>query len=252
MASKGTGNVSLSVNSSNVVAVTSTGVNVAPAVNAGASTIRFKYNPAADLTLTASTNAVITSFAGAGVTRQHSTGALALQEDYLFTGTTDSFVGASTETVGATMAFLLPGCGTNATCTNLVGLYHASTALTVTGTTNNSYGLWLEADTGATNNYAANFKGDITLTGTAPGVTSCGSGSIVTGSSDHKGQISGVTTATTCTITFGQGPLGTAPACSLMGGTSGALSGAYISAISTSAVTFTFSSYSGTLYYLCF
>jgi hypothetical protein len=152
----------------------------------------------------------------------------------------------------ATIGYSLPGCGTNATCTNASGIYHASTALTATGTITNSYAINVAADTGATNNYAANFAGDITLTGAAPGITSCGGGSIVTGSSDHKGQISSVTTATTCTITFGQGPLATAPACSLLGGTSGAVSGVFISAISTAAVTFTFSSYSGTLYYLCF
>ena len=86
--------------------------------------------------------------------------------------------------------------------------------------------------------------------GQAPTVST---GSITSGSTSNKGQITGLSSATSETITFNtNAPLGAVPACSVLGGTSGAVSGAYISAISTTAVTFTFSSYTGSLYYVCF
>lgn len=93
-----------------------------------------------------------------------------------------------------------------------------------------------------------NLHGDIEFTGVAPAISSCGSGTIVTGSTDHKGQITGVTTATACTITFSQA-LGTAPVCFISG--SAALAAPVITSISTAAVTFGMTSYTGTIYYLC-
>lgn len=250
---KGVGAFRLSSGSNNIIDYNTTSgrlqfsaVNTSTAANG-----HFFFIPPGDTSLTASTNAIIASFAGSGVTRQHATGALTLQTDYNFSAATDSFVGASTMTDAAAIAIgNLPGCGTNATCTNVSGLYHQSTALTATGTITNSYAINVAADTGATNNYAARFAGDIVFAGTIPVASSCGGGAVAAGSTDHKGQITSLSTATACTLTFGQGPLGTAPSCVMTG--SNAIANPSISSISTTAVTFAMTAFTGTLYYVCF
>ena len=81
-----------------------------------------------------------------------------------------------------------------------------------------------------------------------PTVSSCGSGTAATGSTDNKGQITGVTAATACTITFSSA-LPAAPACTITG--SVAVVSPSISAISTAAVTFAMTAFTGTLYYHC-
>lgn len=250
----GSGTANLSSGSGNVALQTTFGVNrllvtpstfvFTPTTNGTASTARFQYVPAADTSLTLSTNALIINFGNA--TRQHATGALTLQTDYSFSGNTDSFVGASTLTDGATMALLTKSCGANGTCTNESGLYHVSQALT--GTISNSFAINVAADTGATNNYAARFAGDIQLVGSAPVASTCGGGAVAAGSSDHKGQVTGITAATACTITFNTA-LPTTPACTFSTST-GIAVGA--SAISTAAVTTTMVALTGTLYYICF
>ena len=135
-----------------------------PLTQSTASLVRWNYVPSADTSLTASANAVIAAFSGNGITRQHSTGALALQTDYNFTGTTDSFAGASTLTTGATLQVVHKTCGTNGTCTNETAIYIPATSITAT----NGYGLWVESTTGATNNYGAYIAGSVGIGTAAP------------------------------------------------------------------------------------
>lgn len=140
-----------------------------PTASTTAATTRFLFTGAADTTLTASTEAPNAYF-NFGQTRQHATGALALQRDFRVTPSTHSFVGASTLTNAA--AFSVDGPangGTNATITNSSGLYIPTSALT---NVTNSYGLNVAATTGATNNYAAVFTGGrVGIGTTAPTTT---------------------------------------------------------------------------------
>ena len=243
----GLGTVAESINSVTVSSQTSSGLTYTPSATT-TSTIHWLMTPPADTTLAASTEIPDFKMNGAANTRQHATGALTTQSDTLFTGATQSFVGASTMTDDAAVRIApAVACGTNGTCTNIESLLIQTQALT--GTVTNGYGISVAAPSGATHNFAMNLVGDVQFSGTAPTITSCGSGALATGSTDHKGQITGVSSATACTITFGAA-LGTAPACTIMG--SAALVAPLISSISTAAVTFGFTSYSGTLYYQCF
>lgn len=151
-----TGNFNINQNGTTVAQFRGNGASITPKTSSTASLVRIQLTPSADTALTASTNAIISQF-GPVVIRQHSTGALTLQNDYLFNGMTDSFVGASTQTDGATAQITLKSCGTNATCTNESGLYIPTAA--ITGTIANSYGINVAAATGATNNYAARLIG---------------------------------------------------------------------------------------------
>ena len=81
-----------------------------------------------------------------------------------------------------------------------------------------------------------------------PVVSACGGGTAAASSTDNKGQITGITAATACTLTFGS-TMPTAPSCHPTG--SVAIVSPSISAISTSAVTFAMSAFTGTLYYIC-
>lgn len=81
-----------------------------------------------------------------------------------------------------------------------------------------------------------------------PVVSVCGSGSLASGSTNNKGQITGISVATACTITFST-TLPSAPACTFS--TNAAITPT-ISTISTSAVTTTMGALTGTLYYVCF
>lgn len=89
--------------------------------------------------------------------RQWATGALTTQREVLVTQPTYSFVGASTITNAATVGIAgAPIKSTNATITNTHGLLIGAGAVS---TATNSYGLTVNAQTGATNNYAAQFLG---------------------------------------------------------------------------------------------
>ena len=97
--------------------------------------------------------------------RQWATGALATQREVLITQSTYSFVGASTITTAATLAIVgAPIKSTNATITNDYGLLIQAGAV---GAATNSYGLSVNAQTGASYNYAANFMGGNVGIGTA-------------------------------------------------------------------------------------
>jgi uncharacterized protein with GYD domain len=89
--------------------------------------------------------------------RQWATGALPLQREVLITQPIYSFSGASTITNAATLGIAgAPIKSTNATITNTHGLLIEAGAVS---TATNSYGLTVNAQTGAANNYAAAFLG---------------------------------------------------------------------------------------------
>ena len=120
-------------------------------------TTRFKVGAAADTSLTASAEASFAHFDMAQ-TRQHATGAISLQRDFRVSGSTHSFAGAST--INNASAFAVDGpsnAGANATITNSSAIYVPSSS--VGAGVVNSYGLNVNATTGATNNYAAIFNG---------------------------------------------------------------------------------------------
>lgn len=161
-------------------------------------TPRFNVVGNADTTLTASTEAPSTYF-NLGQTRQHATGSLTLQRDFRISGSTHSFVGASTATDVAALAIDGFGrAGTNATITNAHGILIPTQA--VAGTVTNAYGINVVAPTGAgTLNQAALFTGDVGLTSGNFLVNTAGKGlSIKSGSNARIG--TGTLTAGTVTI----------------------------------------------------
>ena len=91
-------------------------------------------------------------------------------------------------------------------------------------------------------------NGHIRPGGSAPTVSSCGSGTLTTGSTDQKGQITGIASATACTLTFASA-LPSAPSCIFSNSASTSVG---ISSISTTAVTASMTSLTGSLYYICF
>ena len=100
--------------------------------------------------------------------REWATGALTTQREVLITQPTYSFVGASTITDAATVGIAgAPIKSTNATITNTHALLIQAGAVS---TATNSYGLTVNTQTGATNNYAAAFLGgNVGIGTTVPG-----------------------------------------------------------------------------------
>jgi len=89
--------------------------------------------------------------------RQWATGALTTQREVLITQPVYSFVGGSTITNAATLGIAgAPVKSTNATITNTHGILIQAGAVS---TATNSFGLTVNAQTGATSNYAAQFLG---------------------------------------------------------------------------------------------
>jgi len=158
LGTKGTSSsVKLQVGASNKYVATAQNHTFSVSATGTASTVRFGYTGAADTTLTASTEAPSTYF-NLGQIRQHATGTMSLQRDFRITPSTHSFVGASalTNMHGFTVDGA-PIAGTNATVTNASAIYSPGNAVG-SGVTN-SYGLNINANTGATNNYSAIFNG---------------------------------------------------------------------------------------------
>lgn len=158
LGTKGTSSsVKLQVGASNKYVATAQNHTFSVSAAGTASTVRFGYTGAADTTLTASTEAPSTYF-NLGQIRQHATGTMFLQRDFRITPSTHSFVGAST--LSNMHGFTVDGApiaGTNATVTNASAIYSPGNAVG-SGVTN-SYGLNINANTGATNNYSAIFNG---------------------------------------------------------------------------------------------
>lgn len=158
LGTKGTSSsVKLQVGASNKYVATAQNHTFSVSATGTASTVRFGYTGASDTTLTASTEAPSTHF-NLGQIRQHATGTMFLQRDFRITPSTHSFVGAST--LSNMHGFTVDGApiaGTNATVTNASAIYSPGNAVG-SGVTN-SYGLNINANTGATNNYSAIFNG---------------------------------------------------------------------------------------------
>jgi hypothetical protein len=164
--SKGTGNLALGplgvasilfqTNGSTRVQFGQNNAIFTPGAN-GATQARFSYTGSADTAITLSTEAHIELFNNSAI-RQWATGALTLQRDFRIQPSTIAFVGASTVTNAA--AFSVDGAtiaGTNATITNSHAIYVAGNA--VGAGVGASYGLTINASSGGTANYAAQFLG---------------------------------------------------------------------------------------------
>lgn len=155
-----------------------------------ATSVRFSYVSANDITLTAGTEAPSVYFNLTG-TRQHASNtAVTLQRDYRISGTSHSFASATgTITNCATLALDSFGqAGSQAIITNAHGLYIPTQA--VAGTVTNSYGITVAAPTGAgTKNLAINATGlselgTVQATRINPRVTSTASSATPTPNAD--------------------------------------------------------------------
>jgi len=151
------GTVKLQVNLLNRYIASLQGHTFSSGTGSSASSPRFSFTGSADTDLTASTEAPSTYF-NLGQIRQHATGTISVQRDFRITPSTHSFVGASA--LSNMHGFTVDGApiaGTNATVTNASAIYSPGNAVG-SGVTN-SYGLNINANTGATNNYSAIFNG---------------------------------------------------------------------------------------------
>jgi hypothetical protein len=123
----------------------------------GGVTPYFQVTPAADTSLTASTEAPISYYEFGAATRTWSTGSLTMQRYFRIDQPTIAFAGASTVTDVANLGVAgAPVKGSNATVTNAHAILVDAGAVS---TASNSYGLTVNAQTGASNNYAAQFAG---------------------------------------------------------------------------------------------
>lgn len=240
------GSAKMQVSGSDRISAAQAHNDITVGTSSTAATPRFTITGAADTNLTAATEGEEIQF-NLGQTRTWASNTtVALNRSMVILPPTYAFTtSGGTMTEVGTLAVSPPNGGTNATLTQSEGYLASTTALT---NVTNGYGGFFNAPSGATSNWAAAFVGNVALRGTVPTISSCGSGSIVTGSSNHKGQITGVTAATACTITF-SAPLDTAPACTFSDSAGTAVG---ISSISTSAVTTSMTALTGTLYYICF
>lgn len=138
------------------MAISATTFFVSNLVGGAGTGSKFSYTaPSGDVNITASTEAqnVLFDFTNG---RQHATGALTNQREFIIKPSNHAFIGASTLTNAATFAVLGPtAASTNATITNASAILVTTAALNSGGTVTNGYGLNVAAPTGATNNYAA-------------------------------------------------------------------------------------------------
>ena len=155
-----------------------------------------------------------------------------------------SVTAANSGTITQGIGLKISGMGSGGTWTNTPYDIYAQD----TGTYN-----YLEGATGIgvakpVANSKLDVNGHIHPGNAAPTISSCGSGSLTSGSTDHKGSITSITAATACTITFSS-TMTTAPARTF---STSAATAVGISSISTSAVTASMTSLTGSLYYICF
>ncbi len=160
----GTGNFLLFENSaaSPFLSITDSGsVTLTPIAQSSGSPVGLVVTRAAHTGLTASTESLFVNFNSSTLV-QYATGAQTELRNFLIQAPTISFVGASVTTDMATLT--LTGAsisGNNAIgTTNTHGLWiKTASVITGTGTVASGYGLTVNAPTGATNNYAAQFIG---------------------------------------------------------------------------------------------
>lgn len=159
-----TSNLTLSVNGGNIpnYQIDADGSQswINAPISGGISKAAFRFTGSAKTNQTASVLQSAFVFTPGSI--QFATGAMALQKAIQFAQQTVSFVGASTLTLSATVG--IGGAiisGTNATQITTCGLLIQSIAV---GTATTSYGILSNAMTGATNNYAAGFSGNVQIT----------------------------------------------------------------------------------------
>lgn len=155
----------------------------------------FLYTNPADVLMTASTeaSAVVWDLSN---TRQHNTGTLALQRDFRIQPSTHSFVGASTLTMASALSVDgAPSGGTNATITSSAGLLVSTRALS---NVTSGYGVYAEAPSGATKNYAMR-----TIGGTLSDLNSITTSQFDKTTSTDLADIAGLTATVASGITYG-------------------------------------------------
>jgi hypothetical protein len=141
-------------------------LDVIPAATTGTVVPDFQVTSPANTNLTASTERFDVNF-NLNRTEQWAAGGLTTQRFVVFQPPTLGFTNTSTVTNTATVAISgAPAQGTNALVTNTHGLLIQAGAVS---TATASYGLTVNAQTGATNNYAAQFLGgNVGIGGAAP------------------------------------------------------------------------------------
>ena len=133
----------------------------------------FNFNAGTDPGISASTENNFVNFNLGSGTHTHANGALSLQRDFAILPAThafNTFNGGANNIATLDTAYIggAPLLGNNGTSTNENTLYLAASALNAS--TTNSYGLTANANTGAKNNYAAEFLGgNVGINTTAPG-----------------------------------------------------------------------------------
>jgi len=152
------GVINFMTNGGNRMTMGHTSISFAPAP-AGAGAIQnFTFTAASHSSQTANTNIPI--FKVTGTTTSKIGASDAVQYFNWFTSNTISYSSASTLTLGANAVFEYMQGGTNATITTSAAIYVPTLALTNTGT---SYGIYVNAASGATNNYAVGMNGKFYL-----------------------------------------------------------------------------------------
>lgn len=130
-----------------------------PTSSSTAATVRYSYTSVTETNLTAGVEAPNIVYNLANSRSHASNTAIALQRDFRIAGTSHAFASAGgTITDLAALAVTPSTASTNATATNNSAILVQSAAV---GNATNSYGLNVSALTGATNNWAARFVGDV-------------------------------------------------------------------------------------------
>jgi len=142
----------------------------------GSVVTQYSFTGIAANALTASTETVGANFNFAQ-NLQHATGALALNRDVLIQARTHAAIAASTITDAATLGITSsPFSNTNVTITNSHGILVQTANVQTAGAVTNSYGITVNAMTGGTNNYSAQFLGGSLLTNSDFKLTTAGNG----------------------------------------------------------------------------
>lgn len=154
-------------NTNRYIIASSTGAHTWTTGNAsGSATIYYSFTAGNSVTQTAST--AIPKFLYTLGSTQWTTGALAATQKFInITQPSVAFAGASTATLAATVGISGAAiANTNATITTSVGLLIESASVVSTGTVDTAYGIYINAPTGATTNYALGVAGSVLNIGT--------------------------------------------------------------------------------------
>lgn len=198
--SKGTSGLSFNNGVTGPITLNGTQLSIVPSAFSGSPITHLLFTAPADSGITSGLNNHLWNL-DFSATRTWNAGSLPVATALNITGGTYAFAGASTLTNGANLSLSNFSCGANGTCSNQSAIYSPTTALT--GTITNSYKLNIEADTGATNNYAERVIGQVVNGGTSPTITAgTGAGTSPTVS------LSGPVAGGSITVTTGTSPTG--------------------------------------------